>query len=104
MMIEEWAQPEQKIYEGQTALQVQLDTEINLSTGSSYAIKYVDPDGATGSWSAAVYGDAADGIIGTTSAPALAAGVWKIWAYVTFADGSVAPGDPVTFRVYTEGS
>lgn len=94
---------EQKIYVGQTALQIQLSTEIDLSTFQSGLIKYVDPDGTEGSWSAAVVGDAADGIIGTITAPTLIEGLWTVWAYVTFADASVAPGDIATFTAYVEG-
>lgn len=94
---------EQKIYEGQTALQIQANTCIDLTSGQTFAIKYRDPDGVTGSWPASVVGGATEGVIGTDTPPTLAAGLWTAWAHVTFADASVAPGDIFTFTVFTEG-
>lgn len=97
---------EQKVYVGQTALSIQLDTKIDLTSGATFLIKYVKPDATTGSWTAAVIGVATDGIIGyTADAGELdAAGDWKVWAHVTFNDATFAPGDPATFTVYTEGN
>lgn len=69
---------EQKIYVGQTALQIQLDTKIDLTTGSIFLIKYSDPENDIDSWPASVVGDAADGIIGTDDPPALIPGLYTM--------------------------
>lgn len=94
---------EQKIYVDQTALQIQADTKIDLTTLQTGLIKYLDPDGNTGQWPASVVGLAVDGIIGTDTAPTLIAGLYTAWAHVTFADATFAPGDPFTFTVDVEG-
>jgi hypothetical protein len=94
----------QKIYVGQTALAIQLDTTIDLTTMTVGLIKYMKPDGTTGQWTA-VEDD--PGVLSYTvqsSSDLDMEGTWKWWAYVTFVDGSYAPGDPVTEYVYTEGS
>lgn len=94
---------EEKIYVGQTALQIQLDTKIDLTLMQSALIKYNDPDGNAGSWAASLIDLAIDGIIGTASEPTLIEGLWKVWSHITFTDARTAPGDPVTFYAYTEG-
>lgn len=94
---------EQKIYVEQTALQIQADTKIDLTTLQTGLIKYRDPGGLTGSWPASVVGGATEGIIGTNDPPTLTPGLWTAWAHVTFDDNSYAPGDIFLFTVYTEG-
>lgn len=94
---------EQKIYVNQTALQIQLDTHIDLTTLATPKIKYTNPAGTSNEWPAVLVGPAIDGVIGTANPPTLVNGLWTCWAHLTFADGRTAPGDPVTFYAYTEG-
>lgn len=94
----------QKIYVGQTALSIQLDTTIDLAAMASGLIKYVKPDGSTGQWPA-VEGDPGVLVYDIQLDTDLdLEGSWKWWAHVTFNDGTYAPGDPVLEYVYTEGS
>jgi len=98
---------EQKIYVGQTALSIRLDTKIDLTTMSTAKIKYIKPDGTQGEWTAVLYGNAADGIISYTINSASDIdqdGLWKMWAYVTFNDSTVAPGDIATMTAHIEGT
>jgi len=97
----------QKIYVGQTALSIQFDTKIDLTTQTAVKIKYIKPDGTTGDWTAGVVGDPTDGIIGydiVSNSDLDQAELWQMWAYVTFAGGTVAPGDSVAVWVHTEGT
>ena len=94
-----------KIYADQTALKIDLDTGIDLTTGvDSVYIKYTKPGSSTtDQWSATVEN-------GTHITKVLSggeidiAGDWKFWAYVIFTDTSKAPGEPVQVRVYQEGN
>ena len=97
---------EQKIYVGQTALTIRLDTKIDLTTMSTAVIKYVKPDGTQSEWVAVQYGAATDGVIEytiTSAADIDQDGLWKVWAYIVFNDSTVAPGDTATFLVSIEG-
>ena len=94
----------QKIYVGQTALTMKLDTKISLSTAATAVMKYEKPDGTEGQWVCAtdVDGYISYNIVNATDLDQ--AGVWKRWAEITFTSGKWAPGDPVTFIVYNVGS
>ena len=96
-----------KIYVGQTALTLQLDTGIDLSTASSALMKFIRPDKTVGQWVAVIDAPATDGIISYDIASATdldQSGIWKRWAYITFTGGAVAPGDCVPFEVFDEGA
>jgi len=93
-----------KIYVGQTALRIQLTTNIDVSSATTN-IKYQKPDGTTGQWSAAVL-DKDRGIIFydvVDSTILDQEGEWIVWAHVTFSNGKVAAGEPVTLNIYSEG-
>ncbi len=95
---------QQKIYVGQTALSIQLDTTIDLSTMATGVIRYSKPDGSSGEW-AAVEGDPGVLVYDIQSGSDLdQEGDWKFWTFVTFVDGSVAPGDTVAEYVFTQGT
>lgn len=98
----------QKIYVGQTALTLDLQTNLNLTVEGAVSAKqkYIKPDGTSGEWPCTIEPDSLTGIIRYTVVSASdldQAGLWKRWAYVTFAAGKVAPGEPVNFTVTEEG-
>jgi len=94
----------QKIYVGQTALIMKLDTKIDLSTAATALMRYRKPSGASGSW---VCATDANNLISYTIVNASdldEPGTWTRWADITFVGGTWAPGDPVTFVVHSVGS
>lgn len=103
------SETEDKIYVGQTALALDLDTCIELATeGAVSAImKYVKPDGTTGQWTAEVAPTGLPQVVRYTIANSSdldQAGLWKRWCVVTFAASKTAPSDPVYFIVHEEGT
>ena len=93
-----------KIYVNQTALKIDLDTGIDLTTGVDVVyIKYKEPDSDTISeWVGAV--ENTTHITYVLSAGEIdLIGDWTFWSYVDFTDGSKAPGEPSIVTVYTEG-
>jgi hypothetical protein len=93
-----------KVYVGQTAFTLQLITGIDLTEAETVEIKYQKPDGTVDSWDAEVL-DTINGIIQykTTEETDLdQAGAWHFWAYITFADSTVAPGEPKRLTIYNE--
>lgn len=93
-----------KIYVGQTALRIQLTANIDISSATTN-IKYQKPDGTVGQWDASIldkdrgsiFYDVVDSTILDQE------GEWIVWAYVTFSNGKVAPGEPVILNIYSEG-
>lgn len=92
------------VYVGQTALRIQLNTFTDL-TSAIASIRFIKPDGISGQWTAeiqnvprgVIYYDVQTGDIDQE-------GTWKIWAFIEFDDMTRAPGTPVEFNVYPEGS
>ena len=93
-----------KIYVNQSALRIQLDTSQDVSDATVTQIKYIKPDGSTGSWNASA-SSSDDSLIyyDLTGTELDTAGRWTIWAYVTFSDLRSAAGEPYIMRVYAEG-
>ena len=93
------------IFVGQSSLRIQLTTGVDITGATALAIKYKKPDNTTGSWTA-TEGTAATGIIYydlTATTDLDVAGVWTFWAYITFSDSRVAPGDSFTQTITAEG-
>lgn len=93
-------------YTSQTAFTVQLNTGIDLSNAQTAQIKYISADKEEGSWTATVESPATDGIISYQiqgSDVPLAIGTWKVWSYITFTNGTIAPGCPVDLEILKEG-
>jgi hypothetical protein len=92
------------IFKNQSSLKITLTTNVNITGALSRLIKYIKPDGSTGSWTATagtlLTGEIYYDFIGTELN---VIGTWIVWAYVTFADGRSAPGTPAEFEVRTEG-
>jgi len=92
------------IYTTQSSLRIQLNTEVDLTGISSAAIKYRKPDNTESQFTATVL-DAAAGIIyyDLVSAELDQVGKWYFWAYITFGDARVAPGNVASAIVSEEG-
>jgi hypothetical protein len=96
----------QKIFKGQTALTLELDTKIDLTSATNVWMKYTKPNGTTSSWVASVQDPATSGIIEyviTSPNDLNEVGEWTRWAYIEIDNIKYAPGDSVTFEVYEEG-
>ena len=94
-----------KIYVGQTALKIDLDTGIDLTNGVDVVyIKYQKPGNETiAEWIGAVENNTH--ITYVLSAGEIdVKGDWTFWAYVEFTDGSEAPGEPSIVPVHMEGN
>lgn len=95
-----------KIFEGQNALRFEADTNVDITGAVGTLIKYIKPDGSSGTFSASI-DDAENGIIyydvvNTTELDQ--EGTWIMWAHVTFSDGRVAQGVPIRVKVFAEGT
>ena len=93
-----------KIYVGQNKLTITCTVSQDI-TAATCLIKYIKPDGTTGSWTGTIQ-TAATGIyyynIASTAILDVA-GTWVLWGHVTFSDTKVGVGEPVNVVVYTEG-
>jgi len=93
-----------KIYKNQTKLRITRNVGIDLTNGQSFKIKFIKPDNSEGFFNAAkldsthIYYDV------TQSSDLDQSGVWKFWAFVTFADGTYAAGEPIKKIIYDEGN
>ena len=93
-----------KIYKNQYNLKLTLETGVTLTGASATKIKYLKPDETAGEFAASISGTQDLEYDFTVSTELDQSGDWTFWAYVTFSDGKIAPGEPVTIRVYAEGN
>jgi hypothetical protein len=96
-----------KIYKNQSGLRITLETGINISTASNLKIKYVKPDKTLGNWTATISGTTAlyKDFVNVAGASELdQSGVWILYAFITFSDGRLAPGESINVMVYEEGN
>lgn len=95
------------IYTGQTSIQFNVDTDIDLTTVSSSQIylRYYAPDLSTGQFVPTVV-SSTDGTLVYHVEPsvALSTGLYRMWAHVTHADGRISIGEPFSFTVRAEGA
>ena len=93
------------IFVDQSKLRIQLTTNVDITGATELLIKYKKPSGATGSWTA-TSSDDTSGVIyyDLTGSELDMKGNWTFWAYVTFSDARVAPGEIVTVDIQTEGT
>jgi hypothetical protein len=93
-----------KIFIGQTALRITLNTFCDLEDVNQAVIKYRKPDGSTGEFAAAV-GDTAKGVIfyECIEGDLNISGWWSFWAFATFADGRLAAGETAKVYIWEEG-
>jgi len=94
-----------KIFKGQSALRITLQTFCNLEGVTIALIKYRKPDGSCGEMAAAV-GDETKGVIfhEVLDGELDVSGWWAFWAFVVFADGRTAAGEMAKVFIYKEGS
>ena len=93
-----------KIFKGQTALRITLQTYTDLQGIISAQIKYRKPNGKTGVFPAGV-SDAAKGVIfyECIEGDIDICGWWSFWSFVTFGDGRSAAGETEKVYVWNEG-
>jgi len=93
-----------KIFRGQTALRITVNTFCDLEGVERAVIRFRRPDGGTGEFAAAV-GDAAKGVLfyECIEGDIGVSGWWAFWAVVTFADGRTAAGETARVFVWEEG-
>jgi len=95
-----------KIFKNQDYLRIKLHLGCSLSDATP-VIKYKDPNGDEGTWAITAVEDELNGIVYKDFAfgeTLEISGRWTFWAYVTFVDGRVAPGEPFSQYIYDEGS
>jgi hypothetical protein len=94
-----------KIYKGQSALRITLQTFCNLEEAISAVIKYRKPDGSSGELAAAV-GDDIKGVIfhEVIEGEIDVSGWWAFWAFITFSDGRTAAGEAAKVYVWDTGT
>lgn len=94
-----------KIYVNQTALKIDLDTGIDLTTGVDVVyIKYQKPGSDTISEWVGTVEDTTHITYVASAGEIDTAKDWTFWSYVEFTDGSEAPGEPSIVTVYREGN
>jgi len=93
------------IFVNQSKLRIQLTTNVDIAGATSLLIKYKKPSGTAGQF-VATSSDDTNGVIyyDLTNEELDTPGQWMFWAYVTFSDGRVAPGEVSTIVVLTEGT
>jgi hypothetical protein len=96
-----------KVYVGQTALQIRLNLNQNITDAyNRIIIKYKKPNGVRGFWPAEVL-DPTNGIIAFTIDPDKGGftdvGYWTVWAHIYFKDGAEIAGERVQIGVYQQG-
>jgi hypothetical protein len=94
-----------RIFRGQSALRLTARTFTDLEGVVSAVIKYRKPDGSAGEFAAGV-GDEARGVIfhECIEGELDMAGWWRLWAFITFADGRTAAGEAAKVFVWEEGN
>lgn len=91
------------ITENQNALKVSLDSGIDLTGTSEVAIKYQKPDGTNDKWPGQQSGTLIEVAFDSSSEAFDQAGLWTIWTYAKFSDGTEADGRPIEVHIYEKG-
>jgi hypothetical protein len=93
-----------RVFAGQSALGLVLRTFTDLEGIIQAAIKYRKPGGIMGEFAAGV-SDMGKGVIfhECIEGEIDKAGWWVFWAFITFADGRTAAGEPAKVFVWQEG-
>ena len=94
-----------RIYQGQSSLRLVLNTYVDLTGIQSATIRFTKPDGSTGELDAGAP-NPEEGLVSHefVEGELDAAGWWRFWAFVTFADGRTAAGEAARVHVWREGS
>ena len=93
-----------KIYKGQSALRITVNTFVDLENIISAVIKYRKPNGTQGAFSAGI-ADSAKGVIfhEVLEGELNITGWWVFWAFVIFTDGRTAAGEAAKVYIWEEG-
>jgi len=93
-----------RIFSGQSALRITLNTFCDLEGIENALIKYRKPNGKGGELAAAV-GDAGKGVIfhECIEGEIDVSGWWVFWAFITFTDGRAAAGETAKVFIWQEG-
>ena len=93
-----------RIFKGQTALRITLQTFTDLEDAISAVIRYRKPNGNSGEFTAAI-GDMAKGVVfhEVIEGELDTSGWWTLWAFVTFADNRTAAGEAAKVFIWKEG-
>ena len=95
-----------KVFKTQDYLKIELSYQEDISASiSSAVIKYIKPDGTTGSWNA-IHSPSTKTISYATplGSPLNQAGKWSVWSYATMNDGRHIPGEVFKFTIFEEGT
>jgi hypothetical protein len=95
-----------KIYDVQDSLQISLTYTADVASSiASVKIKYIDPEGTDGEFTAIhdpvnkkVYYNI------PKDSPLTVVGGWRFWIYATMTDGRVLPGEVVEYEITEEGT
>jgi len=94
-----------KIYQNQTKLKIDFDLREDI-TGATVVIKYVSPQGNTGTLPVIVT-DAINGLvsfINDTEPVFTEVGNYRMWAYVVYPDLRELFGEPDCLQIFKEGN
>jgi hypothetical protein len=93
-----------KIFKGQSALRITLQTFTGLEGILQAVIRYRKPDGTMGEFTGGI-ADSARGVIfhECLEGEIDLSGWWAFWAFITFADGRTAVGETAKVYVWAEG-
>ena len=93
-----------RIFKGQSALRITLNTFINLEDIEKTEIKYRKPNKTEGVFSAGV-SDVERGFIfhECIEGDIDISGWWVFWAFITFVDGRTAAGQAAKIFIWDEG-
>lgn len=93
-----------KIYKGQSALIIELDTGIDLSSATEVRIGYRKPDKTISSWTGTVTGSGSDKVQYTVADEDQLdqAGNWRFWVEADLPSG-IAYGESVEYHIYRLG-
>lgn len=91
-----------KIYKNQSNLTLSLITGQDLSNVATSKIKYRLPDTTEGEWTATITGQLVEYEVQNNNLSQI--GDWAIWVHLTFNDGRISIGEPVTLTIHEEGT
>jgi hypothetical protein len=94
-----------KIFVNQTKLTLTLDIQDDLTNVTTALIKYINPNGTTGDFTATIdipSNKISYAVLSTNDINVV--GSWRLWAHLTYNDGKAIAGQASTMVVYKEGT
>ena len=93
-----------KVYVGEVGKRIKVKVGVSLANLTSATLFVEKPDGSTAvSWNATKMGADVDGLVyyDSQAGDLNAAGIYRLYAKLIFADGRILFGERTTFHVYT---